>query len=100
MAADHTSLSTLIRPIVEEQPSIVMYTNNSFLPAMKALGMTEGQAGGDSSYRWKVLRSTGNSATEVFTEGQGIAASGNQSWVEAALAYVYFRPRAKLNGHA
>ena len=100
MSADTTSLSTLIRPVVEDQPSIVIYTNNSFLPAMKSLGMTESSATGDTAYRWKVIRGTGNSATETFVEGQGLRPAGNQSCVEAALSWVYYRTRVKLSGHA
>lgn len=100
MGADTTSLSTLVRPQVEEQPSIVMYTNNSFLPAMKSLGMSEGPASGDTAYRWKVIRGTGNSSVETFTEGQALASSGSQSWIEAALSWVYFRAHVQMTGHA
>lgn len=100
MGADTTSLSTLIRPVVSEQPSVAMYTNNSFLPAMQALGMKEADQLGDNYVRWKVLRGTGNSSVETFTEGMGIASAGSQSWVEAYLAWVYTRAHVQMSGHA
>lgn len=103
MAATTTTLSTLVRPVVSEtDATIVKYTNRQFFQVMRAIGLQENipMSMGDSAFRWKVIRGTGNSSVETYSEGQAAAASGSQSVVEAASSYIYFRVVAELTGHA
>ena len=53
---------------------------------------------GDTAFRWK-LNSAGQSP-EVFTEGQAQPAAGNQTWVNAAVSWTYFRVMLQATGHA
>jgi hypothetical protein len=98
--ATTTTVSTLIKPAVETEPTVLMYTNREFFGALRAMGMRDVVAGGDTAFRWKLLRSTGNSSAEVFTEGQAAPSSGNQTWAEAALSWVYHRAIVSRSGHA
>jgi hypothetical protein len=54
---------------------------------------------GDTAFRWK-LNSAGNDSVEVFTEGQGQPDAGNQTFVNAAVSWTYFRGMLSISGHA
>ena len=98
--ATSTTLSTLVRPAVANDPTIVKFTNRQFFATLRAIGMSDAVAAGDTNFRWKINRSTGNSSAEVFVEGQGEPAAGAQTWTEAALAWVYHRVLVQRTGHA
>ena len=98
--ASATSLSTLIRPAVENEPTIIKYTNREFFETLRQAGMDDKVAVGDTAFRWKINRSTGNSSGEVFAEGQGAPQVGAQTWTEAALTWVYHRIFVQRSGHA
>lgn len=98
--ATSTTLGTLVRPVVADDLTIVKFTNSAFLAGMRKIGMQDVRAMGDSAYRWKVQRSTGNSSVEVFTEGQAPLSAGSQSYVEAVQPWSYFRAIVSVTGHA
>lgn len=100
MPATTTTLATLVRPVVDADATIIKYTNRDFFRSLRALGMKDVIAVGDSNFRWKVDRGAGNTSTQVFAEGQGAPAAGSQTWVEAALAWVYHRVFVEISGHA
>lgn len=54
---------------------------------------------GDTAYRWK-LNSAGNNSVEIFTEGAAQPAAGNQTYVNAAVSWTYFRVMLQVTGHA
>jgi hypothetical protein len=98
--ATTTTLSTLVKPIVADEATVLKYTSKEFFAALKAAGMPDMRAVGDTAFRWKLLRSTGNSSVETFVEGQGIPTAGSQTWTEAAVSWVYHRVLVQLTGHA
>lgn len=102
MAANTTTLSTLIKPLVADQPSVPKFTNRHFLSTFTAMGCPEVMAMGDTAFRWKVLRGTGNSSVGTFAEGDAVPAAGSQSWIEASLSYALgsFWVRAQVSGFA
>ena len=99
MPATTTTASTLIKPVVDDTPTVVKFTNRQLLAVLKAAGMRDMQASGDTNFRWKVNRAAGNTSAEVYSEGQGLPTSGNQTWAEAALAWVYHRVVVQITGH-
>jgi hypothetical protein len=48
---------------------------------------------------WIVHRGA-NGSVEVFTENQAQPVAGNQSWINAQVAYTYFRAMIQITGHA
>jgi len=78
-----------------------VYRNNEFL-GMSVNGVPVFPAsplGGDiSSFRWKV-NSAGNTSAEVFTEGGTQPTPVAQTYVNAAVAAVYFRAMTRISGH-
>jgi len=100
MALTTTSAAEVIRPIVREGFTEAVYRNNSLIPIFLAnQGGAPRPSGGDTSRRFKV-NSAGNGSVETFTEGQAAPASGEQTWVSAAVAYTHFRIMLEFTGHA
>lgn len=109
MAADTTSLAPLIRPQVEDVPTIVKYSHegpSSFLGRMAEAALRAGHGGFDlfrpagNTHGWEIQRGLGNSSAEIFTEAGAIAAAGQQTWLTASLAYIAFRVHVQVSGFA
>ena len=72
-----------------------VFRNGMFLP----LFGTPIPSRGGTSYRWKV-NSSGNTSTETYTESASQPTPVAQTYVNADLAYVYFRAMVRYTGHA
>jgi|FLOH01.1.fsa_nt_gi hypothetical protein len=99
MAATTTTAAEVIRPIVREGYTEAVYRNSSLVPIfLAAQGGAPRPSGGDTSRRWKV-NSAGNTSVETYSEGGVAPASGEQTWVSAAVAYTHFRIMVEITGH-
>lgn len=94
MALTTTTGANAIREAYEPGFNEAVFRNNSL---MSLFNWTESP--GDTAHRWK-LNSAGNDSVEVFTENGVQPAAGNQTWVNAALPWTYFRGMAQVTGHA
>ena len=95
MATTTTTTAQVIKEVISPGFIDAVYRNNDLLPIMPP----PVPSGGDTTYDWK-LNSAGNSSSQIFTEGQVAPASGNQSWVSAAVDYTHFRIMVTITGHA
>lgn len=106
MAADTTSLANLIRPVVRGEPTSVKWSNKQFLAMMAdakmraAAGPFDMMSQGGTQLQWNILRGTGNSATQIFTEATATPAAGQQTWVRGALNWIGFRTIVQWSGFA
>lgn len=77
------------------QPGFVqtVYYNNEFLSLFPVVSQFY-----DTSYRWKAM-TAGNTSAETFTESQSQPVPVASTYVNAALAFVYFRAMMRITGH-
>lgn len=100
MPATTTTLTTLIKPVPYDQMVMIKWSNKELFPILVAIGMREVQSQGGANFEWRINRATGNSGTEIFTEGQAVPAAGSQTYSNPALAYIYHRSIVEISGHA
>lgn len=99
MPANTTTLTSIIKPVVLDMPTVGKFSNKHYVAALQALGMKEAQAEGDTALQWRFLRS-GNTSAGTYTEAQAVPASGNQVWSAPSLTYDNFWVRAQVSGIA
>jgi hypothetical protein len=94
MPGTTSTLSTAIREAYAPGFELTVYRNRGLLP----LFAPPIDSGGDTAYRWKI-NTTGNNSVEIYSEGQGQLAPGNQAYVNAAVDYLAFRFMTQITGH-
>jgi hypothetical protein len=100
MALTVSNASTTIREAYSPSFEKAVHRNDSFFGLFPPWEPPPGNPGpGDTAYRWK-LNSAGNDSVEIFTEGQNQPAAGEQTFVNAAVSWTYFRGMLQFTGHA
>lgn len=100
MPATTTTLTTLIKPVPYDQMVMIKWTNRELFTILRSIGVKEVQSQGGANFTWRINRATGNSGTEIFTEGQAVPAAGSQTYLDPALNYIYHRSIVEISGHA
>lgn len=100
MPATATTVSAIVKPVVQRDRVLIKWVNRELFQILNALGVQEVTQNGGDSFDWRVNRATGNSSVEVYSEGQAPLAAGNQTYASPELPFVYMRCIAEVTGHA
>lgn len=100
MPATATTISAIVKPVTLKDRVLIKWVNRELFQIFNALGIPEVTQQGGDSFDWRIVRGTGNSSAEVYSEGQAPLAAGNQTYASPGLPYVYMRVLAQVTGHA